>query len=83
MISKDSSKAITEWLSSTKNKSSRAQYSSRWQHWMKYCRLNGLPDNGDTQLEDMKQRRLSNDSSEKYFYDNSLPKVLARYLLDC
>jgi hypothetical protein len=75
MTPKDSSKATTEWLSSIKNKNSRAQYSSRWKHWVKYCRLNGLPDNGDAQLEDMKQRRRSNDNSEKYFYDNLLPKI--------
>jgi hypothetical protein len=74
MTPKDSSNAIMEWLGSIKNKSSRVQYSSRWQHWVKYCKLNCLPDNGDAQLEDMKQRRLSNDNSEKYFYDNLLPK---------
>jgi hypothetical protein len=74
MTSKDSSKAVMEWLSSIKNKSSRAQYSSRWQHWVKYCKINGLPDNGDAQLEDMKQRCLLNDNSEKYFYDNLLSK---------
>ncbi len=74
MTLKDSSKAVMEWLGSIKNKGSRVQYSSRWQHWVKYCKLNGLPDNGDAQLEDMKQRRLLNDNSEKYFYDNLLPK---------
>ena len=74
MTSKESSKAIMEWLGSMKNESSRAQYSSRWQHWVTYCKLNGLPDNGDAQLKDIKQKRLSNDNSEKYFYDNLLPK---------
>ena len=74
MNPKDSSKAFMDWLSSIKNESSRAQYSSRWRHWVRYCRLNGLPDNGNAQLEDIKQRRLSNDNSEKYFYDNLLPK---------
>ena len=74
MTSKDSSKTTVEWLNSMKNKSSVKQYSSRWRHWVKYCRLNNLPDNGDAQLEDMKRRRLLNDNSEKYFYDILLPK---------
>lgn len=56
------------------SKSSRAQYSSRWKIWLDYCKKKGLPDNGDSQLEDMKRRRLSNDNSEKYLYDNELPK---------
>jgi hypothetical protein len=74
VISMDSSNAVTEWLSSMKNKSSRVQYSSRWRIWLDYCKKKGLPDDGDSQLEDMKKRRLSNDNSEKYFYDNELPK---------
>lgn len=74
MISKDSSNVVTEWLNSMKTKSSRVQYSSRWEIWLHYCGKKGLPDSGDLQLEDMKRRRLSNDNSEKYFYDNELPK---------
>jgi hypothetical protein len=74
MISADSSNAVAEWLSSLKNKSSRVQYSSRWQYWINYCRIKGLHDNGDAQLKDMKRRRLLNDNSEKYFYDNLLPQ---------
>jgi hypothetical protein len=74
MISKDSSNAVTEWLSSMKNKSSRVQYSNRWSIWLDYCKKKCLPENGASQLEDMKRRRLSNDNSEKYFFDNELPK---------
>ena len=50
------------------------QYSSRWTIWLDYCKKRGLSDNGDSQLEDMKRRRLSNDNSEKYFFDNEIPK---------
>jgi hypothetical protein len=74
MISDDSSNAVTEWLSSMKNKSSRVQYSNRWSIWLDYCKKKCLPENGASQLEDMKRRRLSNDNSEKYFFDNELPK---------
>jgi hypothetical protein len=74
MILKDSSNAVTEWLSSMKNRRSQLQYSSRWRIWVDYCKKKGLPDNGDSQLEDMKRRRQSNDNSEKYFFDNALPK---------
>jgi hypothetical protein len=74
MIQKSSSKATSEWLESMKNKSSKIQYASRWRHWIKYCQLNGFPENGDAQLNDMKKRRLLNDNSEKYFYDDLIPK---------
>jgi hypothetical protein len=74
MISKDSSNAVSVWLDSMKNKRSRVQYSNRWTMWIDYCKKKGLPDNGDSQLEDMKRRRLSNDNSEKYFYDDEVPK---------
>lgn len=41
---------------------------------MFYCESHGYPSNGDAQLEDIKKRRLSTDNTEKYFYDNEIPK---------
>jgi hypothetical protein len=41
MISKDSSNAFTDWLSSMKNKSSRLQYSNRWSIRLDYTKRNG------------------------------------------
>lgn len=74
--SMDTSKAVTDWLNSMKQ-ASRTQYSGRWETWLEYCQKKGLPDNGDKQLEDMKRRRQSGDNSEKYLYDNELPKFFA------
>ena len=37
--------------------------------------MKGIASNGNEQLEDMKQRRLSSDNTEKYFYDNEIPKL--------
>lgn len=70
----DNSKAVTDWLNSMKNPASRTQYLGRWETWLEYCRKHGSPDSGDLQLEDMKRRRQSTDNSEKYFYDNEIPK---------
>ncbi len=69
----DNSKATTEWLNSRK-KSTRWQYQNRWEIWLEYCRAKGLLENGSEQLEDMKQRRRSNDNTVKFFYDNEVPK---------
>jgi integrase len=69
----DNSKATTEWLDSRK-KETRWQYQNRWQIWLAYCTQKEIPSNGSEQLEDMKKRRLSEDNTIKYFYDNELPK---------
>ena len=69
----DNSKATLEWLDSLK-KETRWQYRNRWQIWLEYCTQKGIPDNGSEQLEDMKKRRLSEDNTIKYFYDNEIPK---------
>jgi hypothetical protein len=74
MTSVDNSIAVFEWLGSIRNKKSRQQYSAKWRLWILYCKSQGLPSNGDAQLEDMKNRRLSTDNTEKYLYDNELPK---------
>ncbi|HSV49757.1 MAG TPA: hypothetical protein VLH35_05525, partial [Candidatus Acidoferrales bacterium] len=71
--SMDTSKAVIDWLNSMKQ-ASRTQYSGRWDTWLEYCKKKGLPDSGDAQIEDMKRRRQSCDNSEKYLYDNELPK---------
>lgn len=70
----DNSKTVAEWLNSLKSKKTKWQYQNRWAIWLDYCRTKGILSNGDTQLEDMKQRRQSNDNTEKYFYDNEVPK---------
>jgi len=72
-VKMDSSKATTEWLDSRK-KETRWQYQSRWEIWLEYCRLKGIPSSGSEQLEDIKKRRLSDDNTVKYFYDNEIPK---------
>jgi len=69
----DNSKATTEWLNSRKQ-NVRWQYRHRWQIWLDYCTQKGIPENGSEQLEDMKKRRLSEDNTIKYFYDNEVPK---------
>jgi integrase len=69
----DNSKATTEWLNSRKQ-NVRWQYSHRWQIWLEYCTQKGIPSNGSEQLEDMKKRRLSEDNTVKYFYDNEIPR---------
>jgi integrase len=69
----DNSKAVLDWLNSCKI-SVKGQYINRWGIWLEYCKINGLPINGDAQLEDIKQRRLSTDSEIKFYYDNAVPK---------
>jgi hypothetical protein len=72
-VKMDNSKATTEWLDSRK-KETRWQYANRWQIWIEYCTQKDIPSNGSEQLEDMKKRRLSEDNTIKYFYDNEIPK---------
>jgi len=72
-VNMDNSKATLEWLDSRK-KETRWQYQNRWQIWLVYCDVKGIPSSGEAQLENMKTRRLSNDNTEKYFYDNEVPK---------
>jgi hypothetical protein len=68
----DNSKAVLEWLDSARTESTRKNYVIRWSYWIEYCKLKGLPDSGDKQLEDMKQKRQSTDNEKKYFYDNEV-----------
>ena len=74
MISVDNSEAVVEWLNSVKTEGTKIQYAIKWQMWIEYCEAHGLLTNGDAQLEDMKRRRLLQDNTEKYFYDNEVPK---------
>jgi integrase len=69
----DNSKATLEWLNS-KKQNTKWQYQNRFEIWLEYCRLKGIPSNGSEQLEDIKKRRLSSDNTTKYFYDNEVPK---------
>ena len=69
----DNSKATVEWLNSCKSERTKREYNDRFAIWLEYCSVKGIPTNGDAQLEDMKKRRLSNDNTEKYFYDNEVP----------
>lgn len=68
-------KAVVEWIASAKSKQTAYQYKNRWEIWLQYCNAKGLLANGSEQLEDMKKRRLSNDNTIKYFYDNEVPKL--------
>jgi hypothetical protein len=72
-VKMDNSKATLEWLDSRK-KETRWQYANRWQIWLAYCKAKDLLSNGSEQLEDMKKRRLNNDNTVKFFYDNEIPK---------
>jgi len=70
----DKTKATLEWIDSMKSENSRHDYRKFWNYWTFYCQQEGLPSNGDELLADMKRRRLSNDNTEKYFYDNEIIK---------
>jgi hypothetical protein len=66
-------KAVVEWIASAKSKQTATEYNSRWTIWLQYCKVKHMLLSGTEQLEDMKKRRLSNDNTEKYFYDNEVP----------
>jgi hypothetical protein len=69
----DDSKAVIEWLNSRKE-NVRIQYAQRWEIWLSYCKAKGLLTTGSKQLKDIEKRRKSSDRTEKYFYDNEVPK---------
>lgn len=69
----DNSKATTEWLNSCKSERTKREYNDRFAIWLEYCAVRGIPTNGDAQLEDMQNRRLSKNNTEKYFYDSEVP----------
>jgi len=66
-------KAVAEWIASAKSKQTAYEYGNRWNTWLLYCKAKGMLLSGTEQLEDMKKRRLSNDNTEKFFYDNEIP----------
>ncbi|MCJ7632153.1 hypothetical protein MUP77_07130 [Candidatus Bathyarchaeota archaeon] len=66
-------KAVVEWIASAKSKQTAAEYQNRWTIWLQYCKVKHMLLSGTEQLEDMKKRRLSNDNTEKYLYDNEVP----------
>ena len=66
-------KAVVEWIASAKSKQTAAEYENRWTIWLQYCKVKHMLLSGTEQLEDMKKRRLSNDNTEKYLYDNEVP----------
>jgi hypothetical protein len=66
-------KTVVEWIASAKSKQTAAEYENRWTIWLQYCKVKHMLLSGTEQLEDMKKRRLSNDNTEKYFYDNEVP----------
>jgi len=67
-------KAVVEWIASAKSKQTAYQYEQRWGIWLQYCKVKDMLLSGTEQLEDMKKRRQSEDNTEKYFYDNEVPK---------
>jgi hypothetical protein len=67
-------KAVAEWIASARTKETAYEYQNRWNTWIQYCKTRDMLLSGTEQLEDMKKRRLSNDNTEKYFYDNEVPK---------
>jgi len=70
----ENDKAVNEWLDGLKSNRTRTEYEDRFQIWLDYCKTKGFLESGTEQLEDMKKRRQSNDNTEKYFYDNEIPK---------
>jgi len=72
-VEMDNSKATLEWLNSQKQ-NTRWQYQNRFELWLQYCKIKKIASCGSEQLEDIKARRLSNDNTEKYFYDNEIPR---------
>jgi len=69
-----SDKSVNEWLDGLKSNRTRTEYENRFQIWLDYCKTKGFLESGTLQLEDMKKRRQSNDNTEKYFYDNEIPR---------
>jgi hypothetical protein len=67
-------KAVQEWLSSLRSERTRTEYEDRFTVWLEYCKTAKIPQSGSEQIEDMKRRRLSNDNTIKFFYDNEIPK---------
>jgi hypothetical protein len=65
---------VNEWLDGLKSDRTRTEYEDRFAIWLDYCKTKGFLETGTEQLEDMKKRRQSNDNTEKYFYDNEIPK---------
>jgi len=72
-MNKNVDKAKLEWLNAQKQ-NTRWQYQNRFELWLQYCKIKKIPSSGSEQLEDIKARRLSNDNTEKYFYDNEIPR---------
>lgn len=74
LINLDNSPEVLDWLKSLKSKQTKDQYTARWEIWLEYCKTHNLPSNGTDILNDMKKRRLSSDQTQKFFWDNELPK---------
>jgi integrase len=72
-MNKNVDKAKTEWLNAQKQ-NTQWQYKARFEIWLQYCKIKKIPSSGSEQLEDIKARRLSNDNTVKYFYDNEVPR---------
>lgn len=72
-MNKNVDKAKTEWLNSQKQ-NTQWQYKARFEIWLQYCKIKKIASSGSEQLEDIKTRRLSNDNTVKYFYDNEIPR---------
>lgn len=63
-----------DWLNACRSEQTRKIYSIRWRIWLQYCTAKKLPNSGTAIIEDIKQRRQSNDSAIKFFWDNEIPK---------
>jgi hypothetical protein len=66
--------AQTEWPDSLKSERTKTEYEDRFAIWLQYCKLKGIPQDANAQILDIQKRRLSQNNTEKYFYDNEIPK---------
>ena len=67
-------KAVSEWLNGCKSEGTKQVYENNFRFWLEYSTKKGLLKSGSEQLEDIKQKRVSTDSTIKYFYDNEILK---------
>lgn len=66
--------AQKQWLDSLKSDRTRTEYEDRFAIWLTYCKLRQIPETANAQIEDIKKRRLSNDNTVKFFYNNEITK---------
>ena len=56
-------KSVLEWLNGCKSEGTRQVYENNFRFWLEYSTKKGLLKSGSEQLEDIKQKRVSTDST--------------------